>query len=467
MNAPLLWVVLPVATAILLLFLPSQRWTSLLGSAICAALALLALFVPIDIAQRLPGDISIRIESTLVVFGRTLELSSADQIVLVIIYSLVSFWFFGTLASANAGRIVPFGLMMTALLVASLAVTPFLYAALFIEMAVLLTIPMLALPGRRAGRGLLRFVIYQTLAMPFILFAGFLLSGVEAGPRDLGLVVQASVFLALGFAFLFSIFPLYAWVPMLTEESHPYAVAFILSVFPTFHLVFGMNFLDRYAWLRDAEELTLALRLVGLMMVASAGAFAAFQRHLGRILGYTAVAQTGLALLALSLPDRAIGIQTIFAMIIPRAIGLAVWAMSLTTLWNKAPTLRFTDLQGWARQYPVATTGIILTHLSLAGIPLLAGFPVIQALWEQLAIQTLSGAFWLGFGIFGLWVAALRSLTNLVSAPDNTVWASQEKNMERILIGLGLLLLFTLGLFPQWATPLLSTLPNLFENLAK
>ncbi|MGC1378052.1 MAG: hypothetical protein WA821_17610, partial [Anaerolineales bacterium] len=183
MTAPLIWIVFPLLAGFLLLLLPRERLVAYLGTIISALLAALAFWLPSDTVRQL-GPFSLRIESTLILFGRQISLTPAQQIVLVLVYGIGAFWFFGTLAVGNARRIVPFGLVVTALLVASLAVRPFLYAALLIELAVMLSIPLLIQQGKAPGRGLIRFLIYQTLAMPFILFAGFLLSGVDVGPAD-------------------------------------------------------------------------------------------------------------------------------------------------------------------------------------------------------------------------------------------------------------------------------------------
>ncbi len=466
MTAPLVWIVLPLVFAALLVLLPRERWIAYLGTGFSLALAALAFWLPPDTAQRL-GPFSFRIDATLNLYGRQISLTPADQTVLILIYGIGAFWFFGTQGAGSPRRIVPFGMAIIALLVASLAAQPFLYAALIIEMAVLLSIPLLVQTGQRPGRGVMRFLIYQTLAMPFILFAGFLLSGIDVGPADVGLVAQAAFLLGLGFAFLLAVFPLYTWVPLLAEQAPPYAVGFILTVFPTFSLIFGLNFMDRYSWLRDTAQFGDVLRIVGLLMVVTSGIWAAFQRHLGRIFAYTAVAETGISLLAISLPDKLVGLQIIFYLLLPRALAFGVWAMSISIFKKQVGGLEFDNLRGKARSYPFATAGLVLASLAVTGAPLMASFPVRQALWEQLAASSFSSALWFGAANLGLWMAAIRSLAVLVAAPEDSPWVFGEDWDQRILIAVGLLALIVFGLFPQWAQPLLANLPGMFQHLGK
>ena len=153
MNAPIVWIVAPLSLAIILLVLPRDRWITYLGSLFSLILTGLAYWLPPDTALRL-GSISIKIDSTLAIFGRKISLTAADQVIIILVYGIGTFWFFGTLATGGARRIIPLGLAVIALLVASLAVEPFLYAALLIEIAILLSIPMLAEPNQKPGRGL-------------------------------------------------------------------------------------------------------------------------------------------------------------------------------------------------------------------------------------------------------------------------------------------------------------------------
>lgn len=466
MTAPLIWIVLPLVVGLLLLFLPQERLVAYLGAGIALLLAILAFWLPPDTTRQI-GPVVLHIESTLLLFGRQISLTPAQQIVLILVYGIGSFWFFGTLAAGNARRIVPFGLVVTALLVASLAVRPFLYAALLIEMAVMLSIPMLIQPETPPGRGLIRFLIYQTLAMPFILFAGFLLSGVDVGPADIGHIIQAAILLGLGFAFLLAVFPLYTWVPLLVEEAPPYAVGFILILFPTFSLIFGLNFIDNYSWLRDSPQFAEVLRVVGLLMMVTSGVWAAFQRHLGRILSYSVIAETGISLLAISLPDRHLGLQTFFYLLAPRALALGIWGISISIFKQQVPDLKLSSLGGMLRKFPVATAGLVLANLAMIGAPLLASFPIRQLLWEELAVVSVPSAIWFGVASLGLWLAALRTLMAIIRHQEESSWLVRETWDQRSLIGIGLLGLFLFGFFPQWVQPFLSSLPAMFEHIGK
>jgi len=375
-------------------------------------------------------------------------------------------WFFGALAIENSRHLVSLGMAIVALLVASLAVEPFLYAALLIEMAVLLAVPLLAPLNSPPQRGVIRFLIYQTLAMPFILFSGWMLAGVEASPGDLNLVIQAAALIGLGFAFMLAVFPLHAWIPQVCEETQPYSTSFILFMFPTTALLFLMSFIDRYSWLRTNENLPEILTSIGLVTLVSGGLWAAFQRDLGRMLGYGVVFETGLALLAIG-QFQTTGVIIFSLLIVPRGLVMSVWSIALNKLKAVNNSLRFSTVQGFIRKYPSAALGVVLSQLSLVGFPLLIGFPPRLALWETLAQQSIGTAFWFGLGLAGMLTGAVRTLAVLVMAPDDTPWQWEDSWLQRILIGIGLAAMVFFGLFPQTLQPLLLRLPQAFEFLGQ
>jgi formate hydrogenlyase subunit 3/multisubunit Na+/H+ antiporter MnhD subunit len=289
---------------------------------------------------------------------------------------------------------------------------------------------------------------------------------VEASPGDLALAAQSASMLGLGFAFLLAIFPLYTWVPMLAEEVSPYVLGFMLWILPTITIIFGAGFLDRYSWLRSSPQLIVALRLAGLLMLVTGGFFAAFQRNLVRIMAYGAIAETGFSILALSL-DLRLGIPILFLLIPARALGLAVWSLSIATIKEQVESLRFNTAQGVLRILPVAGGSMIVAALSTGAFPLLAGFPARLALWENLARESTISALWMGIGIVGLLTSAFRSLAVISMAEEYTGWETRESMSQRIMLGLGVIGLFLLGIFPQTVQVFLADLPLMFEHLGR
>lgn len=465
MSAPILWIAFPFIAGGLILILLGEKYAAYVGGVVASILALIALFVPIDTALLL-GGVSLKISPAIEFFGRSFDLSTADGPLLAMIYGLAALWFFGTEASGTAHRFVSLGLMITALLTASIAVEPFLYAALLLEMAAMLVVPLLVPLYQRPGRGVTRFIIYQTLAMPFILFSGWMLAGVEANSGDIGTTLQSGVMVTMGFAFLFAVFPLYNWIPQLMEEATPYAVGFLLWALPTFTTIFALGFMDRYAWLRNTPQIANAILFSGVIMTASGGVFGALQRHLGRIFGYAAIAETGLLLIALGLRSSEV-VNVIFLILIPRGLEFSVWALALSIIKRNAYPLKFSDVQGLARKYPVATGALIIAHLSVAGFPLLAGFPSRLALWQELSLQSLTASFWVFLGLFGLLIASVRTLATLVMASEETKWELNETLVQTLMLSIGVLGIFLIGLFPQILQPFITSLPTIFEHLAQ
>jgi len=465
MNAPTIWIIIPAIIAILLMLVTSQRVLSVIGGITAVILALSAQFIPIEEVFGV-GALSFKIESSLSILGRTLSIQPEEGALLALVYGSAALWFFGAEASKTAIKLVPIGLLIITLMVAAIAVEPFLFAALFIEMVVLLAVPMLTSIYKPPGKGVIRFLIYQTLAMPFLLLSGWLLAGVESSPGDLALAAQSASILGLGFAFLFAIFPLYSWIPMLLDEASPFVVGFLLWLLPTITVIFAAGFIDRYSWLRSSPQLTTTLQFVGVIMIVTGGLWAAFQTHIGRVMAYGSVAETGFSLLALSL-NLKLGIPILFLLLPARALTFAVWSLSLTIIKHQSETMRFSSVRGMLRASPFASAGVILASLSTSGFPLLAGFPARLALWDALSRVSLGTALWMGVGILGLFIASYRMLAVLSMADEYTGWEVGESWLQGSMLGLGMIGLFILGLFPQFIQYFLSSLPGMFEHLGR
>ncbi|NUM47674.1 MAG: hypothetical protein HUU38_23465 [Anaerolineales bacterium] len=480
MSAPFLWGIVPLLVGVGLLAL--RRWerpVAWVGAVFTLLLAASLWLLPVNQAVRV-GPWSLRLGEVLAVFGRRFVIAEADRGIFALIYFLAGLWFLGAVATRPGKLFVPLGLISVVMWVGALAVEPFLYAALFLEMAVLVSVPFLRPPGGEAGPGVLRYLVFQTLGMPFILFTGWMLGQVNPELADPAQLILPATLAGFGFALLMAVFPFHTWLPMLAEEVHPYPAAFIFSMLPLVVALFGVGFLNEFSWLRNAPAVFALLRGVGFLMTLTGGVWAAFDfsarrryfpfkaRHLGRMLGFATVITTGFSLLAIS-QGNAAGLEAFFGALVPRAINFWLWALALTVLRAHTGTLDFFALQGAGRRFPLTAVALILAQFSVAGFPLLAGFPSRVALLTTLAETNLFGAVGTMLGGLGLLVVAIRTLAILVMPPEETpdlAPHAEEALSARLWLSVGLILLVLLGLFPQWLAPLLAPLPLAFPALA-
>ena len=476
MSAPLVWIIFPGIMAVALLFLRKySRLNLLLGVGVALSLAGLAWINPIGTELSF-GPIKIAVGNTIFVLGRRFELLSSDTPALVLIYLGAAFWFGGAPAAGIKSIFISIGLGVAALLTAVLAVEPFLYAALLIELVVLLCVPILSPPGKPVSQGILRFVIFQSLGMPFILFTSWLLEGIQAGPGASASWLQVGILLGLGFSFLLGVFPFHSWIPMLAETAPPFIAAFVFYILTLVFTFFGLGFLYRYPVLQNAPDLPVLLQIGGILMTVTGGIWAAFQRHLGRMMGFAVMVEIGLTMLsisvALSNPENNTNISLIFSQILPRGLSLGVWALTLQTLKNHSgetvndsEVFRFRNIQGLGRKLPIATAVLLIAHFSLAGVPLFASFPVRLILWSELnAINPLvaSFAYWSSAGLL---VGGLRTLSVLVMGPSNDVWSVGEHWYELLFLVIGGVLLLAIGMFPQAFFPIFDHMVEVFSDL--
>lgn len=178
MSAPFIWIFLPLVIGGLSLLITQERLATIVGGVTAITLTIAALIVPIDEALSF-GSFSLKVASSFQILGRNLTLDLSQAPLLAILFGVTALWFFGAKSVGVTRRLTPLGLIIISLLVASIAVQPFLYAALLIELSILVAVPLLSPLDQTPSRGVIRFLIYQTLGMPFILIAGWLSAGVE------------------------------------------------------------------------------------------------------------------------------------------------------------------------------------------------------------------------------------------------------------------------------------------------
>ncbi|MEN8243083.1 MAG: proton-conducting transporter membrane subunit, partial [Chloroflexota bacterium] len=321
---------------------------------------------------------------------------------------------------------------------------------------------------------------FQTFGMPFILLSGFFLSGLEASPGQTELVTQSVVLLGIGFAFILAVVPFHTWVPMLTEESNPYSVAYVLFILTGMVSLFGLGFFDRFVWLRDSESAYLLLRLVGSIMVLVSGVWAAVEEDWGRMLGYYIIAETGFSLMAIGMHSPQ-GILIFFWFIVVRFFSLLFWAggMSITKERTNG-NLNLKSLAGFGHQRPLLVGGALAAQLSIIGTPFLASYPARFALWQQLSMIDAASAGIALIGNIGLLAAGLRVLNTLfIPLSDETRTQGRslidifspagklvsERVSNWLLLGFVMGILVLVGLFPRLFLPWIENFLLMFSQI--
>ena len=448
MNAPLIWIGLPLAVSGILLLLRKRRVLVIyLGSFFTLALVFFALVMPIGEVMSF-GNLTVQINPALTILGRQLILDQADSTILVLVYGMACFWFFGALVAKPRSIFISVGLAMTAILVAAIAVNPFLYSALLIEVAILISIPLIVTPGIAPGSGTQRYLVFQTLGMPFILLAGWALGGSGANLGDPNLVLSATFLLGLGFAFLLAVFPFYSWIPLVADEAQPYAAGFLFSTLPIMVLIILLDFINGLAIIRESSLFFQALEFCGILMIVTGGIWAAFQKNIARLAGYTVIMETGFFLIAIGM--KTVDSFSFFALaIIPRLLAFGLIALGLTQVKRSVGGLDEKDLRGLFHRLPISAAAIIIAFFSLAGLPLLAEFSLKFNLLSMLSTQLRGALPWVFIGMLGLFTAIFRFLAVFTSQPPDEK-AISEPRLATVLIIIGIVFLFLIGLFPSF-----------------
>lgn len=464
MNAPQIWIFTPLAFSIFIFLIRKKRLLAIyLAGGLCTFLAILAFTV--KIGQVFPmGPSSWEINSTMNILGRAFILEDGDRTLIALIYGMGAVWFFGSRISATNNEFTPNGLGIIALLTAAFSVQPFLYSALIIEIAVLISIPMLIQPSNLLEIGVSRYLIFQTIAMPFILLAGWGFEQATISSNSAQINLFSAVLLGFGFSLWLAVFPFYTWVPLLAETGHPYAAGFIFALFPTTVQLILVDFINNYSWLRSTAIINSASQLMGVVMIVISGLWAAFHKSLLRLFGYLVLVDIGFSLIAFS-SNSHVGWEIYFAAILPRLLSIAICSLAISILRGQRVTLHLDSMKGQFYSTPIAIIAFLIGWFSLSGFPLFPGFPLRLGLLMNLSENALVLSIWAVFGMFGLYFASFRMISVFFSHSGDRRIIVNETPIQAIFLGIGIIILFYLGLFPGVPNQIFTPVLEVYKNL--
>jgi formate hydrogenlyase subunit 3/multisubunit Na+/H+ antiporter MnhD subunit len=456
---PLFLIVLPLVLAPVVFLL--RRWALLaasLASATALIMASLCLGLPLDRPVSVFG-LEVALGQPMVVLGREFALELAGGLTLGFVCLIATIAFVFAWRISQGGLFFPLGLIILSLLSAAVTIRHFLFAVLFLWVASIIAVFIIQGERQAPGRGALWYLVMVSLAVPPLLITPWLIELQAVNPDNLALLRYATVLLAIGFAILLAVVPFHSWVSAVAADAPPVVAAFVLTVTNAVVLLLMLNLLQSYSWLSENPQVFSLLRLGGLLMAALGGLLAFAQWDFGHLMGYAVLSDMGCTLVALGVASSA-ALTAALLQVAHRSVGLMLTAMGLAVVRRRAESDSFADLGGVARRLPLSAAGLVLGGLSLAGMPITAGFPSRWAIYRLLSTPDLPLTMLLsGAGIaFGY----LRGLITLLSPPTQAKVKREPLIASLIILGM-IILCLVLGLRPQWLLPPIQRVVESFE----
>lgn len=243
--------------------------------------------------------------------------------------------------------------------------------------------------GPRSAEAALKFFLYNALFTALLLYGLSWFYGLtgSASLEHIAEAVRASgdtlrpallpalILIVLGLVAKTAAVPFHQWVPDVVEGAPAPVAAFLVVVPP----IAGLAALARLLLtvLPPGASLaldwrTLLVTLAVLTMIAG-NLLALWQRSVGRLLGYTSVAQIGYVLVGLTAASSW-GVASVLYALFAYALGTLGAFAGMMAWATRARADEIGDLAGMHRRAPEVAWPLLVCLLSLAGIPPLAGF---------------------------------------------------------------------------------------------
>jgi formate hydrogenlyase subunit 3/multisubunit Na+/H+ antiporter MnhD subunit len=469
-SGALLLLILPLAMAgivyILLRWLSSLAALLAVGTALVLGLAVIAL--PLDQPVQAWGGRQIAMGEAVTFLGRELVFEQPDRMAMAFLFFTAAGLFLLAWRFAPRSLLFPMGLGLLSLLCGALLVRPLIYAALFLEIAAATSVFALQAEGQSPTRGGLRYLTFTTLALPGILVTHWLLERYTVTPDETELLSTASILLAISFALLLGAAPFHTWVTAVAGDSVPLAGAFVLTVGNGAVWFLLLDFLETYPWLGSHPLFSSLVSGVGLAMVVVGALLTPAQRRLGSLIGYAALMDSGAALIALGLSSK-VGVTLILLSLSVRPFGLILLAAGLSGLRARSGGDDVIEtLYGLGWKAPWSTAALIFGALSIAGLPVSAGFVWRWALCRALAPSSLGTALFLLLAGVSVMVGVWRRLPGLLMRPrspeDRSIvsLSPSEGWLTAAVVIVAIAASVWFGLFPQYVAPLADRLAGTY-----
>lgn len=260
------------------------------------------------------------------------------------------------------------------------------------------------------------------------------------------LLIAGMMMLLFSMSFKVSAAPFHFWTPDVYDGAPTVFTSFMATIVKVAGFIAFMRlFDDAFGHIQPQWKLLVSIVAAATLFIGNITAV--FQQSVKRMLAYSSISQAGFMMLA------------IFAMNADAKEGLILYAAaySLATIGifgvlAKMNDLSFDAFNGFARQEPVIAATLVIFLLSLAGIPLTAGF---LSKFYMLKATVNAGSIWLAF--FAVLMAAIsvyyyfRLIQAMYFRSGTTVAPQMSQGFRVTMIALAAITII-LGIFPNLLT---------------
>ncbi|MEY4628867.1 MAG: hypothetical protein RLZZ595_1193 [Bacteroidota bacterium] len=276
-------------------------------------------------------------------------------------------------------------------------------------------------------------------------------------PMQMGLAVLSPmksigiILLLASMSFKVSAAPFHFWTPDVYDGTPTVFTSFMATVVKSIAFFAFLKLFDG-AFGKFQQDWKLLVAILAAATLIIGNLTAVFQQSVKRMLSYSSIAQAGFMLL---------GVYTLNSFA-KQGMILYFAAYSIATIGIFAVLAQFKDhsieeFNGLSKKHPLVSLSLLISLLSLAGIPLTAGF--FGKYYMLLAVLKDGEMLWLA--ILAILCAAIsiyyyfRVIQAIYFKPPAEGASVQFSNRFTYLLLLNSLLLIVLGIHPDWLTTLL------------
>jgi NADH-quinone oxidoreductase subunit N len=347
------------------------------------------------------------------------------------------------------------------------------FATFFIGLE-MLSLPLYGMIGylvkeRRSLEASMKYLVLSAMASAFILF-GMAMIYAQTGTLSFGRIASVSAtmwgesltamivgvaMLIVGIGFKLSLAPFHLWTPDVYQGAPAPVAAYLATASKTAIFAVMLRYFQ-LARVHHYDILFDILSVIAVISILVGNVLALLQDNIKRLLAYSSIAHFGYVLVAFLAADKlgteAVGMYLLTYVVTTLAAFGVVTLMS--SPYGERDADQLWDYRGLFWRRPNLTAILTVALLSLAGIPLTAGFigkfyviaaGVDTSLWLLLAFVALGSAIGLFYYLRAMAQLFLRApWVRTFHAPND--WAQNTGGI--MLVGL-MLLMLVVGVFPS------------------